>query len=346
MAEHQWRVIARSIRGASHVRSGKENQDAFATWPGDEEGPPLIVAVSDGHGSATSFRSRSGSRLAVSEAVNVLKQFLHAYRERELPVLLRAVSDVLPRNLVRAWRDAVDDHLRNNPISDDDLTLVEAREGASGRRRVEKNKRLAYGATLLAVVVTTKYIIHVQPGDGDILEVDGDGGAMRPLPRDDRLIANDTHSLCSPSAELEFRTRAQQLRNDQPALVLICTDGYPNSFRDDAGFMQVGRDALDLLRSDGLGIKQVKHDLGTWLTEASSAGSGDDITLALLCRLSAIEKGAHMEEGQEDRPDVSQSCLDAVAKNLDSARSEPTTQGPRPTTGQHRRRTSRRVRRP
>lgn len=344
MAEHQWRVIARSIRGASHVRAGTDNQDACATWPGTEEGPPLIVALSDGHGSATSFRSRSGSRFAVRVAIDLVERFLQDYCKHPQTVLAGALRDVLPRNLVRAWRDAVDDHLKKNPFSDDDLALLEAREGAGGRLRVEKNNRLAYGATLLAVAVTEDHIIHIQLGDGDILEVDGDGGATRPLPRDERLIANDTHSLCSPSAELEFRTRAQQLRSDQPALVLVCTDGYPNSFRDDAGFMQVGRDVLDLLRSDG--IKQVKHDLGTWLTEASSAGSGDDITVAVLCRISAIEKDVQAMALQEERPGGPQSSLDAVATNLDGARGEATTQGSRPTTSQPRRRTSGRGRRP
>ena len=60
-----WRAIGRSVRGASHVRSSLPNQDAIAWFPDSGKGPPLIVAVSDGHGSPRNFRSDVGSKIAV-----------------------------------------------------------------------------------------------------------------------------------------------------------------------------------------------------------------------------------------------------------------------------------------
>ena len=70
--------------------------------------------------------------------------------------------------------------------------------------------------------------------------------------------------------------------SDLPALVLLSTDGYANSFRDDGGFLQIGGDVLQILREDG--IEGVERNLTSWLSEASELGSGDDITLCGLWR--------------------------------------------------------------
>jgi hypothetical protein len=64
--------------------------------------------------------------------------------------------------------------------------------------------------------------------------------------------------------------------------VLLATDGYANSFREDAGFLRIGGDLLEMIRQDG--IEGVDGNLETWLNEASELGSGDDITVALVCR--------------------------------------------------------------
>jgi hypothetical protein len=69
--------------------------------------------------------------------------------------------------------------------------------------------------------------------------------------------------------------------------VLLSTDGYANAFREDAGFLQVGADLLDLVRQEGLGA--VAGGLDSWLAEATEQGSGDDVTVGLLCRLDACQ---------------------------------------------------------
>ena len=68
--------------------------------------------------------------------------------------------------------------------------------------------------------------------------------------------------------------------DDAPALVLASTDGYVNSFADDAGFLKVGSDLLAMIRSEGL--DQVGIQLEGWLGEVSELGSGDDVSLGLL----------------------------------------------------------------
>ncbi|HKQ51090.1 MAG TPA: protein phosphatase 2C domain-containing protein, partial [Pyrinomonadaceae bacterium] len=140
---------------------------------------------------------------------------------------------------------------------------------------------LAYGTTVLGAAVAADFILYLQLGDGEILTVSRDGEVTRPLPKDERLFANETTSLCSPEAWRDFRVCFQVLSNAPPSLILLSTDGYANSFHDEAGFLKVGSDILLMIRADGLGT--VEDHLASWLTESTYAGSGDDVTLGLIC---------------------------------------------------------------
>lgn len=280
--EIQWRVIGTSVRGASHVRAGLPKQDAIGWLPESGEGLPLIVAVSDGHGSAKCFRSDIGALLAVQIATRTIQDFLSGQPEgANLSAFKRAAEERLPQELVCRWKEAVEDALRSNPWSEE-LEALAKKEGAAARQAVEANPLLAYGATLLTVLVTESFLLYLQLGDGDILTVAEGGEVSRPLAGDERLFANETTSLCASNAWRDMRIRFQTLSSLPPALILLSTDGYANSFREDAGFLKVGSDLLEIIRADGL--DQVKANLETWLTEASQAGSGDDVTLGILCR--------------------------------------------------------------
>ena len=124
-------------------------------------------------------------------------------------------------------------------------------KGHEARRKVATNPIVAYGATILSVIVTEYYMVFLQLGDGDILVVSEEGEVMRPLPKDERLFANETTSLCLPYAWRDFRVRFQTIINSSPALILVSTDGYSNSFEIDEEFLKIGPDILDRLRLDG-----------------------------------------------------------------------------------------------
>lgn len=72
----EWRAIGKSVQGASHVRANRPNQDAIRLVPESGRDLPLILAVSDGHGSAKCFRSDKGSACAVEAVTSVLQDFL------------------------------------------------------------------------------------------------------------------------------------------------------------------------------------------------------------------------------------------------------------------------------
>jgi len=285
----EWRVIGETVPGASHLRAGIPNQDAILQVRESGSGLPLILSISDGHGSLKCFRSDRGSRFAVRQAAQLVGEFLEELRGRDALTGLEAEARRrLPREFVRRWREAVDADLKARPFAPEELDHLARKESARARKLVEDNPRLAYGATSLTVAVAESFILYLQLGDGEILTVSGAGEVARALPEDERLFANETTSLCTPDAEDNFRLRVEPAGDARPALVLLSTDGYANSFSERAGFLKVGTDLLEMLRSDGFDF--VGSNLKGWLEEATRTGSGDDCTLAIICRVDAIRR--------------------------------------------------------
>ena len=283
-----WQVFGASVRGASHERASLPNQDAIGWWPESAAGPPLLLAVADGHGSVKCFRSDVGSRLGVETALQILQEFVEGQSEpSDLTAVKRAIEEQLPVAIERRWKQAVERHLEENPLLVKEVARLEDDAGTAARKAVEENPILAYGATILALLVQESFVACLQLGDGDILVVTDTGQIVRPMEDDARLFANETTSLSSADCWRDFRTYFQVWADAQPALLMASTDGYSNAFSSDAGFLAVGSDLLELLRSEGL--EKVKEDLSGWLEEASRQGSGDDVTAGVLCRTAALK---------------------------------------------------------
>jgi Protein phosphatase 2C len=276
-----WKVAHACVRGSSHQRWGLPNQDAAqcTVTPG-AQGTVAVAVVSDGHGSPRHFRSQVGSSLAVSTVAGTLQGFLResAAPNGQVPFVPEQVHE-LERKIVSGWLAAVHSDLERNPFTQAELATLEKEDGIEGRAAVESSPELAYGATLLAAGATDKVLLYLQLGDGEILSVSAAGTTTRPLPPDDRLIANETTSLCQPEAWKDFRS-SWVTKPTLPSLVLLSTDGYANSFRSDEDFLKVGQDYLDIVSQQG--IASLAEELPSILTEATQQGSGDDITLAIL----------------------------------------------------------------
>ena len=283
MVDAQWLVFGESVQGAAHVRSGKPGQDAIC-WTGPPEGyASVVLAVADGHGSAKAFRSATGATFAVRSAAQDVRSFLEAQVElSNLSAIKRIATEGLPQEIVKRWTESVEQELAAKPLTALELQALEDKD----REAVERNPLLAYGSTVLAVAVTKQFVLYLQLGDGDIVHVSEEGEPTRPMPKDDRLFANETTSLCAPRAWKDFRVQFQVIAERQPALIMLATDGYINSYQNEEGFLKVGADILQMIREEG--AEKIKQELPGWLTQVSEKGSGDDITLGLVVRTNLL----------------------------------------------------------
>jgi len=284
----RWTALSASVQGASHEHRGQGNQDAVRLKNPSGAEDVLILAIADGHGSARSFRSDRGSALAAECALRELRRFIRQLGpDAPLSRVRNRAVHRWPKALVTAWKSAVRADLAARPFSQMEFAAFpEPPPVVKPGEELPVSAYLAYGATLITVAITRRYILYSQLGDGDILTVQADGVVSRPLPKRHEFQANQTVSLCSHHAHAEFQIRVDALRGPVPALIMLSTDGYANCFGDDKDFFKVGGDFLSYLRSEGAAF--VGEKLETWLRQSSHDGSGDDITVGLAARANAF----------------------------------------------------------
>jgi len=289
-AEAEWRVIGETVPGASHLRAGIPNQDAILHVRQSSARLPVIVSISDGHGSNKCFRSDRGSRFAVRIGADLLDELING-RHAALPAseIEDKVRESLTAEFIKRWRALVEADLKRELFREEEFARMIEKDGEKSRRLVEANPHLAYGATSLSFLLTPTYALYLQLGDGEMITVSEQGEIGQTLPEDMRLLANETTSLCLDKAADDFRFAVHPHgAGDLPALILMTTDGYYNSFSTTAGFHQVGSDLIGMLREeDGFGT--VNRSIKGWLEEATAAGSGDDCTLVLVCRMEVLK---------------------------------------------------------
>jgi hypothetical protein len=271
--EPRWQAFGASTRGAAHRRRDLPNQDAFAAW-GDPATGAVVAVVSDGHGGALHPRSAIGAQLAASLAIDTLREVVTRREAPDAPERIAAL-----RQLTRRWQDATREHAKAHPLERSEIEPLSDDQ----RHDLATDGAIAYGATIVAAAATPTWLALLQIGDGDAIAVDAAHHATRPLPDDPRQAHGQTLSLCHAEVWLEGRTTAIGGAN-LPALVLLSTDGYANSFASDADFLGIGRDYATLLADYP---EQLRARLPSILDETSAEGSGDDITLAVVHRASA-----------------------------------------------------------
>jgi hypothetical protein len=285
MVTSRWTTLSATVRGASHERTGQGNQDAVRFQSPRGMNDMLLLAVADGHGSMRSFRSDRGSGFAAECALRELGRLVWKLGpDAPLSRVRNQVKRLWPKTLIEAWKAAVRADLTAHPFTTMEFAAFPEKPPvlSAGLTDLPISAYLAYGATLLTLAVTPRYIIYSQLGDGDILTVGADGTVSRPLPKQHEFQAQQTMSLCTYDAALEFQVRVEPARAETPALIMLSTDGYANCFGDDEGFFKVGADFRSYLHAEGAGF--VGENLQDWLRQSSHDGSGDDITVGLAVR--------------------------------------------------------------
>jgi serine/threonine protein phosphatase PrpC len=281
--------------GYSHQRQNKPNQDAYHLLT--EEGKPIILTISDGHGNDRFFRSDVGSKLAVKVAAELLQPIVNNIEKPELSyeAIYELTRQQLPTKLVQEWQNAVKRHYQENPFSPEEQEKLPAKKDiqkmafrlppGTEREAIEDSItfQYPYGATLLGVAITSSFIMYLQLGDGDILCLNKDGTIYRPIPQDSRLFANETTSLCLPEAWSDFRIQMQPYNEESPVLIFLATDGYSNSFASEEDLHNDMRLYLNWISEEGL--HSVDRELPKILARVTKEGSGDDITVGIMSRL-------------------------------------------------------------
>ena len=264
-------LLGKSVRGASHIRSGAPCQDS---WQALRRRDGLVLlTVADGHGSAACPHSGEGARLATQVFCDVLSRLSNRFAGQPESLymwLCREGSLLLPRDLDHEWKRRVEArHLRRG------RPLPRGKNGETDRKALWA----LYGTTLLGLLLARDFLFAFQLGDGDICLLRPDRVVKILDP--EKMLGVETHSLSRENAWEKAVTAVRRFPPDftGPALFTLSTDGLANSYPGEAAFHAALADYFRVLREHGAAA--VRAHLASWLSETSALGCGDDITFLL-----------------------------------------------------------------
>ena len=265
-------------QGYDHVREGSPREDFGETKVTESF---RIFAVADGHGDSNCPRSNIGSETACHVAVNALESFAKGVTEHAMESMLlgteadqRKFIKPLIANIVSEWREVVNAHFAENT-----LTSEERAQCNRYLDRYDRGEKLEhiYGTTLIAGLLTDKYLLLLQQGDGRCDVFDADGEVSQPIPWDDRCFANVTTSLCEDDAAERCRYHVIDIEKNPVIACIADSDGVEDSFASMELLHCYHRDLLIFACEKGM---PALHDhLKDTLPEMSKNFSRDDITI-------------------------------------------------------------------
>ena len=275
----QYELFNCSVRGYSHVRKDIPCEDYSVS---QETDGVRLFAVADGHGDPNCLRSGVGSEYACRIAVESLASFARNVAENGFESRLfdrlecPALMDRLIRSIIAKWTSEVDAELSRNPLTDEEYATA-SRLGEEFRRGIRTERM--YGTTLIAGLLTEKYLLLLQQGDGRCVVFDAEGKATQPIPWDDRCVGTATTSLCDPDAVHSVRYHVVNLEENPVIACIAGTDGVEDSFptsmeKTHAYYRNILREACEM------GVEALEQALATDLSDLSRQGSADDVSVS------------------------------------------------------------------
>lgn len=291
--------IYHSCQGESHLADNKPCQDSSYA----ESSPELSMAiVSDGHGGERYFRSHFGSKFAVEETAEAIREFVKVTNPEIFKSEFTAHSEVsssdlslndrayesfrrLFASIIFKWNLRIDEHARNTDLTEWESSNVDLKykdEFLRNRDNVDSSFEKTYGCTLMAFVKTPDYWFAFQIGDGKLVvmhEKENEISCLQPVPWDEKCFLNRTTSICDSSALSEFRF-CYQGNGEFPIGAFLGSDGMDDSYGDGDNLHNFYIELYKLFIKKG--DKHTLKELEVSLPQISKFGSKDDMSVAAL----------------------------------------------------------------
>lgn len=283
-----------SIIGYSHVLKGICCQDSSCSV--SEEGIHIAV-VSDGHGDPACFRSHIGSRLAADIAAEKLLSFAQNIRQQgwEDRLFDNGQKEDLLRQLIRSiignWNLKIAEQLEENPVTEEELAISGNYES---RYRAGEELPHIFGCTLIALLITDRYLLALQQGDGRCTVVHGNGIADQPIPWDSRCVGNVCTSMCHADAIESCRYYVADLRKDPVLACFAVSDGIEDSLDSQEDVNAFACNTASIYFQQGR--EKLLEQLADYLPKMSQMGSADDMSIAGIVDMDAGESAMRWME--------------------------------------------------
>lgn len=285
----EWHCFAGSVQGDIHKKIPLPNEDSIGTYQEQGGDLPVILSVADGLGSKKFFRAERGSRKAVESAIEIAKKMLSIF-----PPDQEWDTDLVRSHFCRVFVDnwvclVKQDYLEDPPAEIDrrsNETFIDNYYGfPEGAEHDEFRENILsafpYSTTSITLIATPTHIIVAQIGNGDVVMIESDGSVSRPFPDQGPDIGVET--LAMPASWDLFKIQIRKINPEvYPAAIFVSTDGYSDSYSDNRDFERYITEIwTDFFKTYD---PQTIHDgIIPVLEKLTKEGSGDDISLGILC---------------------------------------------------------------
>ena len=259
-------IYSRSTKGYSHEKTNTVCQDHSLKYIDSKY---KIITACDGHGGRVYIRSDKGAMFASQAVVEVFSK----YSELKLHHLIATkLINKLKLEILCKWNELVEQDYSSNPFTLDELSKLAEDEIF----KLETNFVIAYGSTLNAAVLTSKYMICIQIGDGGVFMLKKKKIEVA-FPENEDNVANITNSLCGDNAYDNLFIKA--FSQDKYSGVILCTDGLLGPYQTYDNFYS---NFISPFMRD---YKLITHDKIVEMNEfidalATKKGIGDDVTFS------------------------------------------------------------------
>ena len=246
--------FALSVQGARHLHDDIPCQDHSLYHI---ENGTVFIGVADGHGDAKHPRSHIGSRLALEIAQPILREALNTITIPQSKREWLSVQNNIERRIRWEWNCACK---RELGLPDSDGTWIP--------------ELVQFGTTLLACCQSSKGLLCIQIGDGDIAWMSPDNNVHFIFPESEDVIGTVTHSLCRPFEEGICQSCLLPPPVDC-AMLLLSTDGIRDCLQGERDRFATILPWLSKRKDDPI------TSIAQWLYKISTNGNGDDMSVAI-----------------------------------------------------------------
>ncbi len=264
-----FRTLSCKVTGYRKKAAGKPCEDALKVVKG---GKYTVIAAADGHGDSRCIFADVGAAIAVKSACDIITGYTRKLNKRDLPsefwnsqrqeiaadivrryaeLCLADYENKFANKLSSAEKEMVEEYIIEfNKKSEAVLSPNEIREKYARRKTAKDSLEKVlylYGTTLRASLVCDEYVFSLAIGDGDTVMLT-DRGIRWLIPKSP-AYETSTYSMCDDFSSIlsEFMFSYGELKSGVRAgisenshdmkMIVLCTDGFRNSFFDDGDFV-------------------------------------------------------------------------------------------------------------
>ncbi len=272
-----YELFCQSVIGHRHIQENMPKEDYGAV---SETPIAKIFALGDGHGDKNCPRSCVGSEYVVKITIEKMRDFCESVHAAGLETDLFDAEKAEPlvrhliRSIITSWSLAVNEHLSENPLTAEEEKGCDTYLSAY---RAGKKLEHIYGTTLIAGVVTDRYMLLLQQGDGRCDVFWEDGSVTQPIPWDARCEGNICTSICQEDAIESCRYYICDITKTTVIACIAGSDGVEDSFPTMDGTHSYFRSLLAYACQNG--VSALETYMETALDELNRDGSRDDTTV-------------------------------------------------------------------